>query len=847
VARTITEKLPKKPGAYALQTQSSVPDHFIQILCWAVYQSSNNLLSDDQTDNFLQWIIKHGNIQFLQQFTQISDSVTRVLMANLLFSAIRLNSKETVQFLLENGTKPSIIHRISRETVLQLAIKDELSNAEIVRLLLEHGACPNATCVGSTDERSPLCLAMMDLPRKSSIAEMLVLAGADVDVSYSDTKYPGIHKTPLIVAAAQEDAFLTGLLLEKGANPNDFYPGSRSALHAAVRSNRPGSVEALLKAGADANIPYGEGKRPNFNHVFKHFSQDSPYDALYSLLTPIDIAYKNGNSKIVDLLLQANAHADGCLAFVANWDRSAGCMALQDAARRGKRHLVESLLMAGVDVNAPPCHDGGRTALQAAAESGNIDMVQLLLDRGAFVNTPPCSSGGLTALQAAIYSRDLDLIELLMREGGRINAEAARYGGSTCFEAAVSTGDIDLVNTLLALGADINPTCYYPGKSIVFQIPLVIRARPTTNVNQDGREISALTWSISQHNRQLFDLLMSKGARPDLPQDCPTPLFAAIEVGSFDMAVRLIEAGADVNRPSRVGDARLDSYSLQTPLQTAIKQGDKKLINLLIESHADINYSHDGTQFGAALKSAISCKNREAVQLLLSRGAHPGRTASLASVIPDAGSHVDLEIFRMLISHNAEVNPLPWDSPFFQAFTKLQYPALAMAPQGLRLTPFQTALERGHEELASMLLEAGADFNAPAFWRGGKTALQAAAMSGSFSFVESLVSRGADINAPPAREHGATALQFAAIQGHYNIVVLLLENGADINAPRAAVGGRTALEGAAEHGRLDIVHLLLENDKQEESLGQRCQGAAVFAETYGHFVIAETLRGWKKT
>lgn len=220
---------------------------------------------------------------------------------------------------------------------------------------------------------------------------------------------------------------------------------------------------------------------------------------------------------------------------------------------------------------------------------------------------------------------------------------------------------------------------------------------------------------------------------------------------------------------------------------------------------------------------------------------------SLASAILSTDSHVDLEIFRMLICHTSEVNPQPCECPSPQAATDLQEPMPTVSTHGFSLTPLQAALSMGYEELASMLLEAGADFNAPACWEWGKTALQAAAKNGSFSFVQNFVSRGADVNAPPARVNGATALQFAAIHGHYNIAVFLLKNGADVNAPGAVIEGRTALEGASEHGRLDIVHLLLDNDQEEESLGQRCQDAAVFAERNGHFVIAEILRGWKKT
>lgn len=469
VTKTITEKLPKRTGVDGLKTQSSAQDLFTQILCWTIYQSSNNLLSDDQTDNFLQWIIDHGNIQLLRQFTRINDPVTKILMANLLLSAIRLDSEETVSTLLKSGVKPNAIHHISRTTALQLAVEGELGNAKIVRLLLEHGACPNTICPKTHYKRSPLCLAMTNLPRKSSIAEMLILAGADVNVSYWERKPTAIgamETTPLIAAAAQEDASLTRLLLEKGADPNVFYPVSRSALHTAVQNNRADITKGLLRAGADANIPYREENQLDFTNILTYDGPNRLHWLSGKWLTPIDIAYENGDDQAIDLLLQARAHVAGYLAFVANWHQSVSYVALHDAASRGDRHLIGSLLMAGVDVNALPDYRGGRTALQAAAESGDIDMVQLLLNMGALVNAPPCESDGLTALQAAMYSRNWDLIVLLVQQGGEINAETAFYGGQTCLAAAVSIGDIYLVDTLLKLGADINPIRSNPGKSI---------------------------------------------------------------------------------------------------------------------------------------------------------------------------------------------------------------------------------------------------------------------------------------------------------------------------------------------------------------------------------------------
>jgi ankyrin repeat protein len=77
------------------------------------------------------------------------------------------------------------------------------------------------------------------------------------------------------------------------------------------------------------------------------------------------------------------------------------------------------------------------------------------------------------------------------------------------------------------------------------------------------------------------------------------------------------------------------------------------------------------------------------------------------------------------------------------------------------------------------------------------------------------------------------------------IAVRLLEAGANGSAPGAENDGRTALEGAAEWGRLEMVHLLLNNDGEVDTLEERCEGAAKYADKEGHVVIARVLRGWK--
>ncbi|CAG8955529.1 hypothetical protein HYFRA_00009482 [Hymenoscyphus fraxineus] len=141
--------------------------------------------------------------------------------------------------------------------------------------------------------------------------------------------------------------------------------------------------------------------------------------------------------------------------------------------------------------------------------------------------------------------------------------------------------------------------------------------------------------------------------------------------------------------------------------------------------------------------------------------------------------------------------------------------------------------------IVSLLIESGANINAPAADDGGRTALQAAAVSGSNpneKLISFLLQKGADVNAPAAEIAGITALQGAAMNGHITILKRLLELGADPNAPGAEIRGRTALEGAAERGRLDTVILLLNNGAIPT------MEAVWFAEKEAHYVIRDIIR-----
>ncbi|KAK3365827.1 ankyrin repeat-containing domain protein [Lasiosphaeria ovina] len=122
--------------------------------------------------------------------------------------------------------------------------------------------------------------------------------------------------------------------------------------------------------------------------------------------------------------------------------------------------------------------------------------------------------------------------------------------------------------------------------------------------------------------------------------------------------------------------------------------------------------------------------------------------------------------------------------------------------------PLYTAVSNGDVEILRLLLTIGLNIDD----NGSRyTAFQRAVECAKLDMMQILLEAGANINAPASGCFGATALQIAAIKGHLGIAKQLLDLGADPNARRAASNGRTALEGAAEHGRIDMIELLLQH------------------------------------
>lgn len=157
------------------------------------------------------------------------------------------------------------------------------------------------------------------------------------------------------------------------------------------------------------------------------------------------------------------------------------------------------------------------------------------------------------------------------------------------------------------------------------------------------------------------------------------------------------------------------------------------------------------------------------------------------------------------------------------------------APGGMYNNALQVASFNGHKELAQLLLERGAVVNA----RGGSygSALQAASLIGHKELARLLVERGADVNAQGG-QYG-NALQAASYQGNQELVELLLQRGANVNSQGGEYGN--SLQAASYKGHKEVVELLLEAGADINAQGGS-YGTALQAAAYqGHKELTKLL------
>lgn len=312
-----------------------------------------------------------------------------------------LRSKIGLEFTGKDGNSP-------------LILAARKGHVEIVKLLLDHGANPNARfrCAGPA-----LVSAASD--GKAQVVRFLLERGVNVNARDCE------QETALMSAARRGHGAVVELLLKKGANLNAVNAGGQNALMLAASTGREDVVRALLKRGADPRSRDKSGKTA-IDYASKH-RQTRVLDLLEKKVRRKTT--KADQSKLSKELLLAVEDQDPVkvkqlLARGANCNTvdKNGVSVLKLAACGQSASIVSQLLKAGARVDSRDKDRG--TPLMAAAFYGRLKNIKLLLAKGAKVNAKDIN--GYSVMDWAVLGRSMgmtreDAISMLNMRGARLN------------------------------------------------------------------------------------------------------------------------------------------------------------------------------------------------------------------------------------------------------------------------------------------------------------------------------------------------------------------------------------------------------------------------------------------
>ena len=332
----------------------------------------------------------------------------------------------------------------------------------------------------------------------------------------------------------------------------------------AARDGELAPVSELIAQGADVNLAATDGSTALLWAAYHH------------------------HAEMAQALLESGADPD-----IAN---SFGVTPLLQASRTGDAAVMAVLLDGGADITL--AHPEGLTPLMAVAGTGRLDAVRLLLERGADPNATD-SFQNQTALMWAAAEGHLDVVDTLLLAGADPNAqsrfseltERGMYGdypsgGFTALMWAVRNGNEDIVRRLVEAGGDLNMR---NGDDATAMMIAVVNDR-------FDLAASLLELGADANDGSLYHAVQMRDATTDWYARDGSQLRANHdnELTALDLAARLLEAGADPDKPlaQQMHSAKMccDTYANGTAFYRAAVAADVEALKLLIARGVDVDW-----------------------------------------------------------------------------------------------------------------------------------------------------------------------------------------------------------------------------------------------------------------
>ncbi|HLI82942.1 MAG TPA: ankyrin repeat domain-containing protein [Bryobacteraceae bacterium] len=361
------------------------------------------------------------------------------------------------------------------------------------------------------------------------------------------------------------------------------------------------------------------------------------------------------------------------LILLAAASAAASDSSVVDAARSQDWIAVRSLASRHADVNARA--EDGATALLWAAHWNDAETAKALLDAGADANA--ANDFRATPLAEACTNGNAALVRMLLKGGANPNTAIAT--GETPLMTCARSGSADAVRMLVEYGAKVDAKEPVEGQT-------------------------ALMWAAAEcHPAVVQALIEAHADLKALTRQGFTALHFAARVGDLESVKALLAAGMDINTLTQIpegGNKRDGSVTIQlgiaktvgavgyTPLLVAVLRGHVDLALYLLDHGADPNILAAGY-----------------TPLHWAAGNWESFTANPVYGFEDAMSGIrdraaKLRLVKALLAHGANVNA---------RMTKPQPTFAGGYLDATGATPFLLAAAANDMEMMRILLDAGAD------------------------------------------------------------------------------------------------------------------------------------------